>query len=155
LKISVNLICLAAAFMKYWVGLHSDSDATQLQQGADALLNLALGVGAGAGGNDAVAGPRRLTNPADGDMEVDARKMMLMIWTLESLPENLCSCDDLVLLVKLVDCSCWDQNVLIKIGCRTCSCPICERAWDARWLLTQCSRCLDWFFCGGSFAVKI
>jgi hypothetical protein len=29
--------------MKYWEGLHSTADASQLQQGADALLNLAMG----------------------------------------------------------------------------------------------------------------
>jgi hypothetical protein len=45
LKNTADLICLAAAFMKYWTGLHSDVDAAQLQQGADALLNLALGAG--------------------------------------------------------------------------------------------------------------
>jgi hypothetical protein len=70
LKISVDLICHSAAFMKYWAGLHSAADAVQLQQGADALLNLALGTSARR--NDAdTSGVRRLTNHAEGDMVID------------------------------------------------------------------------------------
>jgi L-asparaginase/Glu-tRNA(Gln) amidotransferase subunit D len=69
LKNPNNLIFLDVAFLKYWAGLHSNPDSTQLQQGANALLNLALG--AGTRGSAADTGVRRLTNQADGDMEVD------------------------------------------------------------------------------------
>jgi hypothetical protein len=50
------------AFMKYWAGLHSTTDAFQLQQGADALLNLALGAGArrNAAGNTRLIVPRMI-----------------------------------------------------------------------------------------------
>jgi hypothetical protein len=38
-KNPVDLICQSVAFMKYWAGLHNAVDASQLQQGSDALLN--------------------------------------------------------------------------------------------------------------------
>jgi hypothetical protein len=61
--------------MKYWTGLHSDADAAQLQQGADALLNLALGAGCNAGGSSsATADTRRLTNQTGDDMDTGAQK---------------------------------------------------------------------------------
>jgi hypothetical protein len=70
LKNPVDLIYLCAAFMKYWASLHSTADAVQLQQGADALLNLALGTSAGRNVADTSV-VHRLTNRADGDIEID------------------------------------------------------------------------------------
>jgi ribonucleotide reductase alpha subunit len=59
--------------MKYWTGLHSDVDAAQLQQGADALLNLALGAGGNTGGSSsATVDTRRLTNQAADNMDTGA-----------------------------------------------------------------------------------
>jgi hypothetical protein len=45
LKNPADLIFFATSFMKYWAGAHSDTEAAQLQQGAAALINLALGAG--------------------------------------------------------------------------------------------------------------
>jgi hypothetical protein len=61
--------------MKYWTGLHSDVEATQLQQGAGAFLNLALGAGNDASGSSsAPMDGRRLLNQADEGAVEDARK---------------------------------------------------------------------------------
>jgi hypothetical protein len=71
LKNPVDLICQSEAFMKYWTCLHSAADDVQPQQGANALLNLALGPNTRR--NDAdTSGVRRLTNRSEGDMEIDS-----------------------------------------------------------------------------------
>jgi hypothetical protein len=58
--------------MKYWACLHSADDASQLQQGADALLYLSMGPTArreDVAGN--TSGVPRLVDQSEGDMEVD------------------------------------------------------------------------------------
>jgi hypothetical protein len=70
LKNHVDIIFQSVACMKYWACLHSVADVVQLQQGADALLNLALGPEARR--NDAdTSGVCRLTKRSEGDMEID------------------------------------------------------------------------------------
>jgi hypothetical protein len=70
LNFVVDLICQFVAFMKYWAGLHSTADVVQLQQGVDALLNLALGPDARRYVAD-TSGVRRLTDRSEGDMGID------------------------------------------------------------------------------------
>jgi hypothetical protein len=74
LKNPVDLIYLATSFMKYWAGTHLESEAAQLQQGAHALLNLALGAGgAGDGENAKVAGAQLLIEQGVDAMETDVQ----------------------------------------------------------------------------------
>jgi hypothetical protein len=60
--------------MKYWAGAHSEVEAAQLQQGADALINLALGARGGNGGdNTMVANPQLLIDQGAADMDTDTQ----------------------------------------------------------------------------------
>jgi hypothetical protein len=62
----VELIYQFMAFMKYWA-----ADASQLQQGADVLLNLAMGPAARRNDAAGASGVPRLTAHSESDMEVD------------------------------------------------------------------------------------
>jgi hypothetical protein len=74
LKNPVDLIFLATSFMKYWAGAHSDTEAAQLQQGAAALINLALGAGGGGGaGNAMVVNQQLRLEQGDATMDIDAQ----------------------------------------------------------------------------------
>jgi hypothetical protein len=70
-KNHVELIYQSVAFMKYWTGSHNAADASQLQQGADALLNLAMGSAATRNNAAGASDVPRLTARLEGDMEVD------------------------------------------------------------------------------------
>jgi hypothetical protein len=60
--------------MKYWACTHSDVEAAQLQQGAAALINLALGAGGGNDGeNAAVVNPQLMIEQGADAMETDAQ----------------------------------------------------------------------------------
>jgi hypothetical protein len=60
--------------MKYWAGAHSDTEAAQLQQGAAALINLALGAGGrGGAGNTTVVSQQLRLEQGDATMDIDAQ----------------------------------------------------------------------------------
>jgi hypothetical protein len=68
-----NKACFEKIFLKTPIELICHSNVAALRQGADALLNLALGAGARSGDNLSEGGLRRLTDNSatDGAMEVD------------------------------------------------------------------------------------
>jgi hypothetical protein len=74
LKNHADLIFLATSFMKYWAGAHSDTEAAQIQQGAAALINLALGArGRSGAGNAAMVNPQLLIEQGDDAMDTDVQ----------------------------------------------------------------------------------
>jgi hypothetical protein len=74
LKNHVDLIFLATSFMKYWAGAHFDTEAAQLQHGASALINLALGNGGrNRDGNAALINPHLRLEQGGEDMDTEAQ----------------------------------------------------------------------------------
>jgi hypothetical protein len=70
----VDLIYHAVVFMKYWAGSHSAAEASQLTQGADALLSLAAGTVNIRNDSAGTSNVPRLMNRQDDDMDVDDDK---------------------------------------------------------------------------------
>jgi hypothetical protein len=54
--------------MNYWEGSHTTTEASQLRQGADALLNLAAGTAKRRTGTSDIP---RLAARSNGDLEID------------------------------------------------------------------------------------
>jgi hypothetical protein len=74
LKNPADLIFLATSFMKYWAGAHFDTEAAQLQHGASALINLALGNGGrNRDGNAALINPHLRLEQGGEDMDTEAQ----------------------------------------------------------------------------------
>jgi hypothetical protein len=70
-KNPVELMFHAVVFMKYWAGSHSAAEASQLNQGADALL---AGVVNRINDTAGASNIPRLMNQQDDDMDVDDDK---------------------------------------------------------------------------------
>jgi hypothetical protein len=60
--------------MKYWAGSHVAAEASQLNQGADALLELAVGDAIRRTNGAGASNPPRLMDRPAGDMEVDGEE---------------------------------------------------------------------------------
>jgi hypothetical protein len=101
--------------MKYWACSHIAAEASQLQQDADALLNLAVGSVSRRNGAAGASNVPRLMARFEGDMEVDEEK--LRMWMIL---ENRC----LAILTKLLLFAggLWKEILLKNLVCfRPCN----------------------------------